>query len=135
LNIQSLNSKFDGLKTLVADLNSRNVFIDAIFIQETWKILHPELQTLPNYQNLSYINRSNQRGGGVGVYVKKGINFKIRDDINLYKQMTFECLTIELFYPNRNLIVSNIYITPPVFPLVKLNHLIMTSFLNAWMPN
>jgi hypothetical protein len=52
------------------------------------------------------------RGGGVGIYIKKGLTFKIRNDLELFRTKTFENISIELSYPNKNIIISNIYHSP-----------------------
>jgi len=52
------------------------------------------------------------RGGGVGLYIKKGLNFKIRSDLEKFHQKTFENLTIEIYYPNKNILISNVYHSP-----------------------
>ncbi len=51
-------------------------------------------------------------GGGVGLYIKKGLNFKIRSDLEKFHQKTFENITIEISYPNKNILISNVYHSP-----------------------
>ena len=110
LNIQSLNSKYNELKILLNELNSCN--IDLIVMQETWAVPFPNLVDLPGFQTVVVRNRQNMRGGGVGMYIRKGLNFKFRNDLESFHQKTFENLTIELSYPNKNILVSNIYHSP-----------------------
>ena len=112
INIQSLNSKFNDLKLLTNDLISKNVQVDLIIIQETWDIKHVDLLLLPGFQKIIHRTRKNMRGGGVGIFVRKGVNFKIRNDLEAFHQKTFENLVIELNYPNKNFIISNIYHSP-----------------------
>ena len=52
LNVQSLNSKYNGLKDLVAGLQRSVIPIDIIILQETWEIKFPNLLTIPGYQNM-----------------------------------------------------------------------------------
>ncbi len=52
------------------------------------------------------------RGGGVGFYLRENIKFKILPQLSSFLTKTFECLTIELIYPNKKIIVSNIYRAP-----------------------
>ena len=112
LNIQSLNSKFSDLKNFILELQSNNISIDAIILQETWQIKFIDLLTLPGFQPLVLKNRSNMRGGGVGVYVKKGLNFSIKHELENFTQKTFENLVLELNYPAKSFIISNIYHSP-----------------------
>jgi hypothetical protein len=52
------------------------------------------------------------RGGGVGVYVRNGLSFKERTDLENYKLKTFENIVLEILYPNTTMIISNIYRSP-----------------------
>jgi exonuclease III len=52
------------------------------------------------------------RGGGVGIYIRKGINYKIRNDLDLFQQKSFEGISIELIYSKKSYIISNIYHSP-----------------------
>ncbi len=82
INIQSLNSKHSELCNQILDLTSKNLLIDVIAIQETWDICQPDLLSIPGFQSFVYKNRVNMRGGGVGFYVRNGINFKIIDNFS-----------------------------------------------------
>jgi hypothetical protein len=48
----------------------------------------------------------------VGIYVREGLNFKERHDLENYKLKTFENLVLEIQFPNKTYIVSNIYRSP-----------------------
>jgi len=112
LNIQSLQSKHADLKIFLADLLSCEVCIDLIIMQEIWNVNFPELLTLPGFQNLVFQTRKNMRGGGVGIYVRNGLNFKIRNDLSLFKTKIFENMVLELKYPKQSIFISNIYHSP-----------------------
>jgi hypothetical protein len=64
LNIQSLMSKHESLKSLVCDLRIARVPVDAIAIQETWSIPYPELVHIPGFQTILYRKSGNERGRG-----------------------------------------------------------------------
>jgi len=100
------------LKLFINDLNTKGIQIDLIIMQETWAICNPDLIQIDGYQNVIFKNRVNMRGGGVGIYIKKGLSFKIRNDLNLFRVKTFENISIELCYPNKNIVISNIYHSP-----------------------
>jgi hypothetical protein len=53
INIQSLQSKFDQLSSLIADLTSKNIQIDLIALQETWDVCYPDLFTIPGFKPVS----------------------------------------------------------------------------------
>ena len=66
----------------------------------------------------------------MGAYIREGLNFKERKDLENYKIKTFENLVFEVLYPNKSLIISNIYRspTPPRNTPIS-DH--MTSFLDT----
>jgi hypothetical protein len=81
INIQSLTSKYEHLKIFVQTLLTSHVPIDAILLQETWDIKYPHLLNMPGFQNIVYKTRTGMRVGGVGIYIRNGLNFKERKDL------------------------------------------------------
>jgi len=65
INIQSLHSKHERLVQLLLDLNSVNIIVDAIAVQEIWDVQYPELVNIPGFKQLLYRKRTDMRGGGV----------------------------------------------------------------------
>ena len=112
LNIQSLSSKYEHLKIFIQNLTASHVPVDVILLQETWEIRYPLLFNIPGFQNIIYRTRAGMRGGGVGVYVRNGLSFKERTDLENYKLKTFENIVLEILYPNTSMIISNIYRSP-----------------------
>jgi len=77
LNIQSLPSKFNEFEDFVKTLCRNNCAPDFICLQETWKIIDPSLYDIDGY-NFAFLSRSNNvQGGGVGIYVRKGVHFTV----------------------------------------------------------
>ena len=116
INIQSLNSKYEKLKNFILTLSNNNIQIDLIAMQETWYIKHPQLLDIPGFQPLIFTNRKRGRGGGVGFYVRNGINFSINKELSVSIDKVFESLTIDITCSQnnklKNLTVSNIYRSP-----------------------
>jgi len=112
VNIQSLNSKYDALKTYINRLQCSGVPVDIIILQETWEIKNLSYFVLPGFQNIAFRTRDGVRGGGVGIYIRDGLNFKERKDLENYKLKTFENIVLEVFYPNKSILISNIYRSP-----------------------
>jgi len=109
LNIQSLPSKFNELEELIQSFTSNNCEPDFICLQVTWRIVDPSLYALDNYE-LEIKSRSrNVQGGGVGIYIKKGINYKILNEISTFIDKVIETLFIEVFDGNRKYIVGSVY--------------------------
>ena len=79
LNIRSIACKFDSFKKLINILDAN---FQIIGLTETW--LHNnnnDCSTLKEYEFLgSY--RTQKRGGGVGLYVSKHLEFKNRNDLD-----------------------------------------------------
>ena len=105
-----LNSKFEQLKLQTLELISSNVKIDVIAIQETWEIRYPETLLIPGFQTLIFKNRTGMRGGGVGFYVRTGLNFKVIDDLSPFENKILESLTIKLEYPgSKSVLLTSAY--------------------------
>jgi hypothetical protein len=63
INIQSLQSKFEQLRTELNDFESKNISIDIIALQEIWDVNYPELFDIPGYKPLICKMRRGMRGG------------------------------------------------------------------------
>jgi hypothetical protein len=71
LNIQSLNSKIDSLRSFIIDLADKKVNVEIIAIQECWSIEYPDLVQISGYHPFISNQRVGMRGGGVGFFYKK----------------------------------------------------------------
>ena len=120
INIQSLNSKHEKLKNFILSLTNRGIQIDLIAIQETWKIPNLALVSIPGFQPFLTSNRKVGKGGGVGYYIRNGINFTILNHLSTFEDKLFESLTLELSYTSNNhtktFLASNIYRSPTPLP-------------------
>ena len=89
---------------------SCNSYPNVICLQETWKILDNSLFPLNNYHALELNQRQKLRGGGVGIYVKQHLSFKILAHYSTFVERIFESLFIEINLPNnKKIVVGNIY--------------------------
>ena len=105
LNIQSLQSKFNNFNSFINQLLVNKVNIDAIALQETWNLNNSVLLLINGFQPIISNTRKGMRGGGVGFYIRNGINFKILDMPSASINKSFESITIELTYPNNKKIL------------------------------
>ena len=116
INIQSLNSKFEKLSSFLLNLHNNNVLVDLVALQETWSIKYPGLLSIPGYQPLAFKCRTRGRGGGVGFYIREGVNFKIIENLSPFKDKLFESLTIQVTHQLNNTthhhLACNIYRSP-----------------------
>lgn len=109
INIHSLADKFDRLKILLTKIKSQ---IDIILLCETFlNENNSENYNLKGY-NFIYKNRSNRTKGGVGMYIKNYINYKLRDDISIFEEGIFESIFIETTNKNQEAIIGEIYRIP-----------------------
>ena len=112
LNIQSLQSKFNDLVAFISNLNSKNIFIDVIALQETWAVPYPEAVSIPGYQKIVLNCREISRGGGVGFYVRNNIEFEVQKNLSPFRETIFECLSIRIKFNKKKYILSNVYRSP-----------------------
>ncbi len=64
INIQSLMSKYDELRSFIIEMSCKKIQIDVIAVQEVWEVREPEILSIPGFQNFVYKTRTNMRGGG-----------------------------------------------------------------------
>ena len=65
---------------------------DFIAISEIFKYTGDMRLKLPGYLNLVSSCRDDSPRGGVGIFVKDNINYKIRDDISAFMPHVFESI-------------------------------------------
>ena len=94
INIQSLNAKFTEFKELLECLTYSNS-PDIICIQELWQFPANAEFDLAGYQPLFYKLRAGSvQGGGVGLYVKNGINCTIDLNSSVFFDRIYESIAI-----------------------------------------
>ncbi len=113
LNIHSLPAKYDELKLLLHSLQEKRIKLDFILLCESY--LRHENSNLYHINGYNFVSSShrNKSGGGVCIYIRENIQFKIRDDIALFDEGKFESIFIETVsnkYPP--VIVGEIYRVP-----------------------
>ena len=80
INARSLVNHFNEFTAILSDLPSQ---FDVICVEETWlsDLLEP-LVTLNEYTLVTKHKSKCKEGGGLGIYVKNSIDFKLRDDLS-----------------------------------------------------
>lgn len=91
-NVRSIARNFDGLCTFLAE---HSFLYDVIAITETW-LMPGESYNIPNYVFLSRPRISNNRGGGVGLYIKKTLVHCDYPYLNASVSSSSEFLFVEL---------------------------------------
>jgi exonuclease III len=112
INIQSLPSKFSEFLEMIAFMSSSSCNPDIICVQETWKIMDPELYCLPGYHCPMFKLRENKQGGGVAIYVKDVVSYSIIDKYSTTIDKVVDCLFIEIrTVCKKKFIIGNFYRT------------------------
>lgn len=109
LNIQSLQAKFIDLQEFIDEFWRQNCYLDIICLCETWNIKNEDYIQLKGY-DFVYKCRSKSNGGGIGIYVKKGIAFKEIKALTKFEEKILESLTLEISIgKNDKILLTNVY--------------------------
>ena len=113
LNIRSLNANLENFKNL---LTESNYCFNIICLSETWctdeEFSNNSFYHIPNYEPIHCQRKTNKRGGGVLIYIRQNLNYKIRNDLT-FSNSDNELLTVEIINENtKNLIVTCCYRPP-----------------------
>ena len=83
LNVQTLNSKFDEITTLLAQLENKNVQLSAICLQETWLSQNADTSTfnIDGY-HLIHSGKSCSECGGLMIYLRNTFNYIVKKMFN-----------------------------------------------------
>jgi len=101
-NIQSISAKFSDFCELISLFNDSNCSPDVICLQELWQFSPFMNLSLNGYHPLCYKLRNNAQGGGVGIYVKNHLQFKVLHECSIFMDRILESLFIEIALPNNS---------------------------------
>lgn len=109
VNARSLNKNYDELVSLLSCL--KHTF-SVIGISETWLKSTSDINLfqIPGY-SFVHVCRSDKLGGGVGLYVKDGLDSKFRSDLSGARP-GYESIFVELSGSNRKTVVGCVYRAP-----------------------
>ena len=107
INARSLSRNIDAI---IETLGSVRHKFTCVLVSETWLT---DAKAVPHIPDYSFVgtNRTSKIGGGVGIYVLNGINFKARRDY-CFCEETFESVFIEIICPGKNVLLGCIYRPP-----------------------
>ena len=122
INCRSLNKNFQNIKNLLYPISQP---LTAIAVTETWLTESTgDICQLPDYNFVSRPRLGNL-GGGVGIFLNTGFEYKIRDDISLM-EAHIECLFIEILQSNRSNVLIGCVYRPPNTDVVEFNAAILS---------
>ena len=109
-NIRSIQANFDNLEQFLNDLNYP---FNIISLSETWINRSNEQISNPDLPSYSFLSQpTTQRAGGVGMYIKKGIQYSVRHDLTSSTDES-EMLWVEIESDlNSNMICGVVYRHP-----------------------
>jgi len=110
LNARSIRTG-DKLAQIESFLKDINCTVHVIVITETWvKENEKQFFNISNYTS-TFSCRKDRTGGGVGIFVLNGLNFKICKE---YSDNIMNFITIELLFQNNFIKITGFYRTPPI---------------------
>ena len=90
LNIHSLLSKLNDLKSLLTVLSNSNCEVDIILLCETFLTDNTVAACKIPHYTLIESHRTNLTRGGVGIYINNKIRYKERLDLSIFKEGYFQ---------------------------------------------
>ncbi len=112
LNIHSIPDKIDRLKFLLKKLEDQGIVIDVLLLCETFITdQNKESCKIPNYE-LREEHRKNMTKGGVAIYIHNRLKFIERCDLQIFIEGHIESYFIEIEFPDKNLIIGELYRVP-----------------------
>ncbi len=105
MNIRSLPNKINKLEILLNDLNNDNIHIDFLLLCETF--LNNTNHDMYNLDGYKFVGKHRQivKCGGVGIFIKNSISFKIRNDLSIFIEHEFESIFIEVSFGNKHVVM------------------------------
>ena len=79
-------------------MHTDNFSFDFIGLSEVFNVERDQRLNLPGYQDIVYRTRDDGRGGGggVGLFVKENISFRVRHDLSVFIPHIIESIFIEV---------------------------------------
>ena len=127
LNIRSVPKNLDKLIPLI---DQSQIKYNFVALTETWlRSENADVYGLEGY-NHEYLTRDNRPGGGVSIFIKEEINYKVRDDLSVIEP-DIEMLWVEIenksINSTSNLLLGVVYRIPGTDPTLfnaKLNEVL-----------
>ena len=110
LNIQSLPSKFIEFTDLLNYFSSKKVYFDVICLQELWTLHDPTMFNIEGYHFIFKGRKSGVQGGGVGLYIRSDLKFKLIPEYSIFIDKVIETIFVEIeVNEKKKIIVSSVY--------------------------
>ena len=129
INCRGITNNLDNFKGLLCDMSTSTFSFDIIGLTEIHTVVPNINYNLSGYHSPKFKPRqANDDGkGGVGIYVKETINFKMRDDLSIFIPHIIETIFIEMTIDHKNMVCGVIY-RPNTLPKADLDIFTTTLF-------
>ena len=109
-NCRGISNKWDSFKKLICELQNDEVSFDFIGISEAFQCKNDDRLKLTGFHDIIYRCRENSNQGGVAMFIKDSIKYKIRDDLSVFIPHVFESLFVEVDRQHdKSTIIGTIY--------------------------
>lgn len=109
-NSRSLYANHQNIKEYLEQFQKP---FNIIAISETWLSSEKGVDFELNGYELNYINRIGKRGGGVALYIKNSLKYKVVECMSTTIDNLMDCITVEIcMEKQKNVIVSCVYRAP-----------------------
>jgi hypothetical protein len=135
LNIQSLSAKFTEFSEMISFMANKNCNPDIICLQETWKIVDPDMFVLNGYHTPVFkLRNNNAQGGGVAIYVKSCFCFTVIHKYTMSIDKIVDSIFVEVnVSKSKKIVIGTFYRTNARFTAISEKYQIdafMESFSN-----
>ena len=131
LNISLLSFHIEELATVISE---HNLAFDIFGVSETKLRVNkapPNSVITPGY-NFEF-TATECSNGGTAIYVRKGLNYKLRKDLEIHKSKQLESTFIEVNLKNEKVVIGCIYRNPSM-ELPEFNNDYLTNLLDTKLP-
>ena len=108
MNISSLSFHIEELTTLISE---HNLTFDIFGVSETKLNQAPLYSTIIPGYNFEF-TATECSNGGTAIYIKKGLNYKLRKDLEIYKSKQAVSIFIAVNLKNEKVVIGCIYRHP-----------------------
>ena len=107
LNIRSLNANIDNFRDFLASLNGN---FSVIALTESWWDETANENSLLNLNNYYSVHqtRNNKKGGGICIYIRRQLEFKLRNDADILNNEIKTCSVEIINSKSRNSVVTGV---------------------------
>ena len=122
LNCRGLSSNWDNFYDFLCSIHSETFSFDVIGLSEVFRCDLDQRISLSGYHKIITRCRSTDTSrGGVALFIKENIDYKVRDDLSVFIPHVFESLFVELQPTNGKHTIIGVIYRPNTFPLADVD--------------